>query len=119
MGTNLLPGPSVDDFATALKTLDTWQVTPPAPVTVGSYTGKHVTLTVQGPGQVEDMRVLDIGGTRYLVFTTSSTCCPTVRPTPISLSAASRSSHLPGAPADKRTQLDQMVDSMEIAPITP
>jgi len=114
-GTGFNPGPSVDDYATALTTIDTWRATPPTDVTVGGRPGKRVQLTVpadadfatcdggelhlsegrwyQAPGQTEDMRILDFDGARFLVFT----------------------SWFPTTPAAIRTQLDQMVDSMEIA----
>ena len=115
--TRFVPGPSVDDYATALTTLHTWQISQPQPVTVGGYSGKRVIMTVpadagyfgncnngefhlnqgrwmQGAGQVEDMRILDFGGARFLVAT----------------------NFMPGAPTDVRDQLDEMVNSMEIAP---
>jgi len=114
--TRFVPGPSVDDYATALTTLNTWQFSQPQPVTVGGYSGKRVVMTVpadagfgncnkgefhlsqgrwmDGAGQVDDMRILDFGGVRYLVFT----------------------SYLPETPTDVRDQLDEMVNSMEIAP---
>lgn len=113
-GTGFTPGPSVSDYATALTTIPTWHATQPTDVTVGGHQGKRLQLTVpadanfalcdnaelhlnegrwyQAPGQTEDMRILDLDGLRYLVFTT----------------------WFPTTPANVRTQLDQMVDSMEI-----
>ena len=113
-GTSVTPGPSVNDYATALTTIPTWHATQPTDVSIGGHQGKRVQLTVppdadfaacddgqfhlndgrwyQAPGQTEDMRILDLDGKRYLVFTT----------------------WFPTTPANVRTQLDQMVDSMEI-----
>jgi len=113
-GTAVTPGPSVADYATALTSVDTWHATPPTDVTVGGHHGKRLQLTVppdanfdlcddgelhlsegrwyQAPGQTEDMRILDFDGARYLIFT----------------------SWFPTTPAQFRTTLDQMIDSMEV-----
>ena len=41
----VVPGPTVDDFATALTTLDTWHASEPTETVVGGQ-GKRVQLTV-------------------------------------------------------------------------
>jgi hypothetical protein len=113
-GTDFLPGPTVNDYAEALTSVDAWNATEPTDVTVGGRQGKRLQLTVpadanfdecedgefhlsagrwyQAPGQTEDMRILDFDGSRYLVFTSWFTTTPT----------------------EIRAELDQMVDSMEI-----
>lgn len=118
-GTEFDPGPSVDDLANALASLQDFEATAPADVTVSSYTGKRVALTVpidvdvrgttcdqekyslnsgrwyQASGQTDDMNVLDLDGVRQLVTV----------------------SHTPGTPSDIAAQLEAMLASLEIAPI--
>ena len=45
-GTEFDPGPSVDDLANALASLEDFEATAPADVTVSGYEGKRVALTV-------------------------------------------------------------------------
>ena len=85
-------------------------------MTVGGHDGKRVQLTVpddvsfsdcqegefrsmdgryyQAPGQVDDIRIVDVDGKRIYLFAT----------------------YQPGTPADTPTEIDQIVDSMEIDP---
>ena len=123
-GTEFDPGPSVDDLANALASLEDFEVTAPADVTVSGYEGKRVALTVpmdadvdpaadphspscdggkyslssdrwyQAPGQTDDMWILDVDGERQLIV----------------------ASDAPGTPADVTAQLEAMVASMEIEP---
>jgi hypothetical protein len=116
-GTGVNPGPTVDDFATALAALDGFDTSEPTDVTVAGYHGKHVRLVVpddvdfadclsgeyrswqgryyQGPGQTDDIWILDLDGNRHHFFT----------------------AYLPGTTAEKRAELVQMVQSLEIEPI--
>ena len=121
-GTEFDTGPSVDDLANALASLEDFEATAPADVTVSGYEGKRVALTVpadadvdpatephspscdggayslssarwyQTTGQTDDMWILDIDGVRQLIV----------------------ASDAPGTPADVTAQLEAMVASMEI-----
>jgi len=117
-GTEFEPGPSVDELAHALASLEGFEATAPADVTVSGYHGKRVAITVptdvdvnsaacdrgnyslsegrwyQAPGQTDDMRILDLGGERQIV-TFSTT---------------------PATPGDVSSQLDEMVESLLIEP---
>lgn len=103
------------EFATALAALTGFNTTPPTDVTVGGYHGKRLQLTVptdaimtgcqqneyrsiegryyQLQGQVDDIRIIDIDGAPLMIRTTYD----------------------PNTSAATRTELEQMVDSMEIA----
>ena len=113
-GTNVTPGSTVGDLADALAGLDDFETSGPMDVTVGGHDGKRVQLTVpddvnfsdcqegeyrsmdgrnyQEPGQVDDIRIVDVNGKRIYLFAT----------------------YQPGTPADTRTEIDQIVDSMVI-----
>jgi len=115
-GTEFEPGPSVDELAGALASLEGFEATAPADVTVSGYHGKRIAITVptdvdlgspgcdngnyslsegrwfQAPGQTDDMRILDLDGERQTV-TTSTT---------------------PATPTDVSSQLDDMVESLLI-----
>ena len=52
-GTEFDPGPSVDDLANALASLEDFEVTAPADVTVSGYEGKRVALTVPMDADVD------------------------------------------------------------------
>jgi hypothetical protein len=117
-GTEFDPGPSVEDLANALASLEDFEVTAPADVTVSGYEGKRVAVTVpmdvnvnspachgenyrlspgrwyQAPGQTDDMRILDLDGERQTIVV----------------------SNTPATPADVAAQLEAMVASMEIEP---
>jgi hypothetical protein len=116
-GTEFEPGPSVNDLAEALASLEDFETTPPAEVTVSGYTGKLVTLTVpmdvdfsaceegsfqrdpgrhyQAVGQTDEIYVLDLDGERQTVVV----------------------SHTTRTPAEVAEQLDDLLDSLEISPI--
>ncbi len=118
-GTEFDPGPSVDDLADALASLEDFETREPADVTVSGFEGKRVAVTVpmdvdvrssacaggkyslspmrwyQAPGQTDDMLILDVDGKRH-VMTLSTT---------------------PGTPTDVVAQLDEMLDSLVIEPI--
>ena len=117
-GTEFDPGPTVDDLANGIASLEDFQVTPPADVTVSGYEGKRVILTVpmnvdvrsptcdeseysmssgrwfQAPSQTDDMRILDLDGERQVVV----------------------ASNTPSTPANVRLQLEAMLVSLEIEP---
>jgi hypothetical protein len=121
-GTGYTPGPSVDDLASAIAGLSGFQSTQPTPVTVSGYSGKELKLTVpsnadlsscdgetgvpseyrswdgryyQAPGQTDDLRVLDLNGTRTLAFT----------------------SRFAGTSSATLTEQADMFASLEIAPV--
>ena len=52
-GTEFDPGPSVDDLANALASLEDFEATAPADVTVSGYEGKRVALTVPMDADVD------------------------------------------------------------------
>ena len=113
-GTSVTPGPTVGDLADALAGLDDFETSGPMDVMVGGHVGKRVQLTVpddvnfsdcqegeyrsmdgrnyQEPGQVDDIRVVDVDGKRIYLFAT----------------------YQPGTPAGTRMGIDQIVDSMVI-----
>ena len=124
-GTGFEPGPSVDDLANALVSLEDFETTAPVDVTVSGYEGKRVALTVpmdadvdpaadphsaschggkfslssdrwyQSTGQSDDMWILDVDGERQLVVASNTQFTPNV----------------------VRAQLEAMVASLEIEPL--
>jgi hypothetical protein len=112
-----VPGPTVDDFATALAAMNGFDTSGPTDVTVDGYQGKRVVMTVpedvnldacddgeyhgvggrytHNPGTVDDVRVLDLDGTRHVFITTYAT----------------------GTTAETLAQLDQIVASLQIDPV--
>ena len=108
------PGPAVDDFAEALASQSGWTTTQPADLTVDGYQGKRLQLTVpddtdfadcdlrefrswtdrwyRGPGQIDDVRLIDLDGTRQLFLTT----------------------YFPGTSAETMASLEQIVETLEI-----
>ena len=108
----------MDDLANAIASLEDFEVTAPADVTISGYEGKRVVLTVpmnvdvrnpscdeseysmssgrwfQAPGQTDDMRILDLDGERQVVVI----------------------SNTPKTPADITAQLEAMMASLEIVP---
>ena len=95
-GTEFDPGPSVDDLAAALASLEGFESTEPIDVTLNGYEGKRVALTVpadvdvrnpdcvggqyslwsnrwyQASGQTDDLWILDVDGQRQvLTFSTT------------------------------------------------
>ena len=115
-GTTITPGPTVDDLANAIEGLSGFQSSTPTGVTVSGYQGKRLQVTVpsdvnfascenaqyhlwdgrwyQGVGQVDDIRILDLNGDRQHFFT----------------------SYLPATSQQTKSQLDQVAQSVEIAP---
>lgn len=115
-GTEFDPGPSVDDLTDALATLEDFETTAPADVTVSGYAGKRVALTVpmdvdfttcddgdfrrdagrhyQAPGQSDEIHILDLDGARQTVVI----------------------SHTPDTSTDIAEQLEQLLISLEISP---
>ena len=117
-GTEFDPGPSVDDVANALVSLEDFDVTAPTDVTVSGYAGKRVALSVpmdvdvgspdcdegryslapgrwfQAPGQTDAMSILEVDGVRQVVVV----------------------SNTPATSADVTAQLGAMLDSLEIEP---
>ena len=115
-GSAITPGPTADDLATAIAALDGFETSEPTDVLISGYAGKRLQLNVpdevtfaacddgeyrsiegrfyQLPGQVDDIRILDVAGARHYFYT----------------------SYDPGASAETQTQLEQMVDSLEITP---
>ena len=120
-GTEFDPGPSVDDLAAALASLEGFESTEPTDVTLNGYEGKRVALTVpadvdvrnpdcaggqyslwsnrwyQASGQTDDLWILDVDGKRH-VLTFSTT---------------------PNTPADVVDQLEQIRDSIVIERVAP
>jgi len=124
-GTGFDPGPSVDDLANALASLEDFEASAPSDVTVSGYKGKRVALTVpsdadvdpaadphsascdggkyslssgrwyQAPGQADNMFILDLDGHRETVVVSTT----------------------PGTPNDVVDQLRAMVASLEIEPL--
>ena len=116
-GTEFDPGPSVDDLADALASLEDLETTEPADVTVSGYAGKRVALTVpkdvnfttcdegdfhrdpgrhyQAPGQTDEIYILDLDGERQTIVV----------------------SHTPGTSTDIAEQLEEMLVSLDVSPI--
>ena len=108
-------GPTVDDLATALENQLTREATT-SDVTLDGYTGKLVKMTVptdavftdcdsgefrswdgryhQGPGQQDDVYILDVEGFRLVIDTLS----------------------YPGSSAADLEKLQQMLDTIQIEP---
>lgn len=111
------PGPSVDDLADALESLEDFETTEPADVTVSGYAGKRVALTVpmdvnfttcdegnfhrdpgrhyQAPGQTDEIYILDLDGERETIVV----------------------SHTPDTSADIAEQLEDLLISLDVSPI--
>ena len=123
IGTELDPpvGPTVDDLATAFGTVWGPGATAPVDVVLDGFAGKHMVLTVptdvdfadcdqgefrgwsdntgccryyQGPGQIEEVWILDVDGERILV----------------------RTSYFPELSAQARAEQQQVIDSIDIQP---
>jgi hypothetical protein len=120
-----LPGPTVDDLATALAGLPGLQATTPSDVTVAGYQAKYLTLTApasfagctlspdgyllwelplgaratMGAGERERVWILDVGGQRLVISTVES----------------------PGQTAQATAEVQGILDSLRIAPakVTP
>jgi hypothetical protein len=110
------PGPTVDDFATQLASVIGFETSAPTDITVDGYRGKRVVIkvpedvnveacadgvyhgvagrTAYGPGDIEDVRVLDLDGDRHVFLT----------------------SYQAGVPPELRTELDQIAESLLIDP---
>ena len=108
------PGSTVGGLADALAELEDFETSEPMDVTVSGHDAKRVQLTVpkdvnfsdchdgeyrgmdgrnyQEPGQVDDIRIVDMNGKRIYLFAT----------------------YQAGTPAETRMQFDQIVDSMTI-----
>jgi hypothetical protein len=113
-GSAITPGPTAADLATALAALDGFDASEPADTTVSGYQGKRLQLTVpddvdfadcddgayysidgrfyQGPGQIDDIRILDLDGTRHYLY----------------------ASYHPATPPEILSELEQVVESLEI-----
>jgi hypothetical protein len=122
-GTELDPpvGPTVDDLATAFATVWGPGATAPVDAVLDGFAGKHMVLTVptdidfadcdggefrgwsdntgccryyQGPGQIEEVWILDVDGDRILV----------------------RTSYFPELSAQARAEQQQVIESIHIQP---
>jgi hypothetical protein len=111
------PGPSADDLAEAIAAQDSWQSTGPIPTSVDGHQATRLSVTIpadidlttchgglfqswggryyQGAGQTDEMWILELDGRRLVMFAT----------------------YLPGSPPDRRDQLQQLVESVEIDPV--
>jgi len=108
-------GPTVDDLATALSQQTEYDSTTPTDVTLGGFSGKRMDLLLpsdvascdlgsftpwegsiyaQGPDNRWHLWILDVEGTRVVVQTMD----------------------YPSTPADRRAELQTMLDSLEITP---
>ncbi len=118
-GSEFEPGPTVDDLASALTSLEGFELSEPTDVTLNGYEGKRVALTVpadvdvrstdcddakyslssnrwyQASGQTDDLWILDVDGQR-LVLTFATT---------------------QDTPAELTEELEQIRDSIVIDPI--
>lgn len=114
---DIVVGPSVDDFATALADHPLLDVTAPIEVTLGGYSGKYLELRVpsdisacpqgyyawepglyaQGPDQRSHLWVLDVDGVRVVV----------------------QAMDYPGTSPEHQAQLAAIVDSIHIEPRPP
>jgi len=119
-----LPGPSTNDLATALTNLPGLQATTPADVTVAGYQGKQLTLTApasfadctqaeegnfrlwelplgaiysMSEGQRDRVWILDVDGQRLVIQALEKV----------------------GQTADQRAQVDEILDSIRLAPGNP
>jgi hypothetical protein len=119
MGTNSIPGVTVDDLVAALAAIDGFESSEPSDTTVGGYPGKHLRLTVPAdvnladcddgryhglegfadisPGRVQDFWVFEADGTRHLVWSAFDA----------------------NTPAEAQADLTQLINSLEIEPTTP
>ena len=118
-GTFVTPGDSAAEWATALAGLSGFDTTAPTDVTIGGHPGKRLQLTVpadanlagceqdqyrsyegryyQLNGQVDDIWMVDVDGKTLMIRTTYD----------------------PDTSEANRTELTQMVESMDLAPLTP
>ena len=106
-------GPAVDDFVDALANHPLLDTTTPVDVTVDGYAGKALDLNVpddilvctvyrpwepgiyaQGPGHLWHLRVIDVDGDRVVI----------------------QSMEYADTPSQRRTELEAMVDSIQIEP---
>ena len=107
-------GPSVDDLVTAISNLKGFEVTTLVDYTLDGFHGKQFTLTTpttatcadygtwatalringMGPGEINDVRILDVGGARLLIA----------------------NAYGPGQPAEDKAAVQQVVDSVQIEP---
>ena len=116
LGLTTVAGPTVRDFAVALAATAGFETSGPTDVTVDGYQGMRVLMSVPadadfsecangdyhgvagryafGPGDVDDVRVMDLDGSRH-VFLTSDQAAVT---------------------AELRAELKQIVDSLQIEP---
>jgi hypothetical protein len=111
------PGPSVDDLASALQSLENYETTTPTDVSLGGYSGQYLEITapadfsdcagpqlwwtedgrgrsVFGPEEHDRIWILDVEGTRLLVTI----------------------AYRPGTPDSDVAELEQMVESIRIRP---
>jgi hypothetical protein len=105
-------GQSVDDLVAAISGLDTFQATAPTAITLDGYAGKQFDLTAParpscglltwatadrtngvGPGEVNLVRILDVGGVRVLI---------------------AGAYHPSSGGASARAQVEQILDSVHI-----
>ena len=125
-GTAVDPGPTAEDFAIALAAIEGFESTEPVDVIVDGYHGKRLQLTVpddadfsdcdigdgigrvyrsfgtngryyDGPGQSDDIWILDLEDGRHLFHTSYNTA----------------------ESAATRPQLEQLISSLEIEPLAP
>lgn len=107
-------GPSVDDLVTAISNLQGFDVSTPVDYTLDGFEGKQFTFTApidsgctelgtwatelrvngMGPGEVNEVRILDIGGVRVMIAT----------------------AHGPDQSAKGRAAVQQVLDSVQIEP---
>jgi hypothetical protein len=120
---NPLPGPTVDDLATAMITMPGLESTTPTAVTLGGYAGKQFTITapdtVDGctldqdafsiwqlpegavygmqPAQIDRVWILDVEGQRIVI----------------------RAPGLPGQTPQDKAEVQGILDSIRLAPLPP
>lgn len=116
------PGPTVDALATALATMPGLDATTPTDVTLGGYQGKQLTLTAPAstagctlapdgyaiwqlplgaidsmtPGERDRVWILDVDGQRLVID----------------------AAEVPGQTAEAKAEIQGILDSIRIAPIT-